>query len=280
MKTIVKKDNALINASYDLNLNEQRLILLGVLEAQEINESTLISIHAKDFAQRFNLDDKAAYWALREAQDQLFRREFSYQTQTPKGLKHTKSRWVSKVSYIENTGLIELRFAEDVLPLIQNVKANFSYYALEQVADLTSGYAIRMYELLISWRKTQKMPTVSVEELRLKLGVSEGTYPKIAELKRNVIDLAIKQINEHTDITASYEQHKRGRTISGFTFSFTFKKGVERDPNTVDFIEGVTDNEKGKRKVITKAQAEVMANVGESYEELYRRLSKNFIIKG
>jgi plasmid replication initiation protein len=31
---------------------------------------------------------------------------------------------------------------------------------------------------------------------------------------------SIKQINEHTDITVSYEQHKRGRNISGFSFRF------------------------------------------------------------
>lgn len=277
---IIKKGNALVNASYDLTLNEQRLILLGVLEAQEINESTLISIHAKDFAQRFNLDDKAAYWALREAQEQLFKREFSYQTNTERGVKHTKSRWVSKVSYVDGSGLIELRFADDVLPLIQSVKKNFSYYALEQVADLTSGYAIRLYELLIAWRSTLKMPVISLDELRLKIGVGEGKYPKLAELKRNVIDLAVKQVNEHTDIIVTYEQHKRGRSVSGFTFTFTFKKGIDRDPNTVDFIDGKTDNEKNrKRKIITKAEAGKMAKVGEDWPQLYARLSKDFIIQ-
>ena len=39
-----------------------------------------------------------------------------------------------------------------------------------------------------------------------------------------VIEQSIKQINEHTDITASYEQHKKGRTITGFSFKFKQKK--------------------------------------------------------
>ena len=39
-----------------------------------------------------------------------------------------------------------------------------------------------------------------------------------------VIELALKQINDHTDITATYEQHKKGRTITGFSFKFKQKK--------------------------------------------------------
>ena len=39
-----------------------------------------------------------------------------------------------------------------------------------------------------------------------------------------VIELALKQINEHTDITATYEQHKKGRVIIGFSFKFKHKK--------------------------------------------------------
>ena len=42
--------------------------------------------------------------------------------------------------------------------------------------------------------------------------------------KRRVLDHSIKQINKHTDIIAAYEQHKAGRTITGFSFSFTQKK--------------------------------------------------------
>ena len=42
-----------------------------------------------------------------------------------------------------------------------------------------------------------------------------------------VIELALKQINDHTDITATYEQHKKGRTITGFSFKFKQKKKTE-----------------------------------------------------
>ncbi|MBV6621024.1 replication initiation protein, partial [Acinetobacter baumannii] len=51
--------------------------------------------------------------------------------------------------------------------------------------------------------------------------------------------------NEHTDITVKYEQHKRGRSISGFSFTFKQKKkdstSIERDPNTVELFSKMTD---------------------------------------
>ena len=49
-------------------------------------------------------------------------------------------------------------------------------------------------------------------------------YHRIAHLKERVIEHSIKQINEHTDITATYEQHKKGRVITGFSFKFKQKK--------------------------------------------------------
>ena len=67
--------------------------------------------------------------------------------------------------------------------------------------------------------------------------------------KNRVLDPAIKQINEHTDITVSYEQHKTGRSITGFSFKFKPKPQAKiektidpkRDPNTPDFFIKMTD---------------------------------------
>ena len=54
-------------------------------------------------------------------------------------------------------------------------------------------------------------------------GIAENEYKLIEPFKRRVLDLAIKEINEKTDIQVAYEQHKRGRKIVGFTFTFKVK---------------------------------------------------------
>ena len=73
----------------------------------------------------------------------------------------------------------------------------------------SSAYAVRMYELLICWRSTGKTPVIELTEFRKRLGVLDNEYQRIAHLKERVLELGLKQINEHTDITATYEQHKK-----------------------------------------------------------------------
>ncbi|MCC6137703.1 MAG: replication initiation protein, partial [Bdellovibrionaceae bacterium] len=90
--------------------------------------------------------------------------------------------------------------------------------------QLTSKYAVRLYELIISWRERGNVPFTGLKELRLKLGVEDNEYPTMDNFKRRVLDPSIKQINKHTDIIADYTQHKAGRTITGFSFTFTQKK--------------------------------------------------------
>ena len=61
-------------------------------------------------------------------------------------------------------------------------------------------------------------------EFRKRIGVLDTEYQRMDVFKRGVLELALKQINEHTDITATYEQHKKGRLITGFSFKFKQKK--------------------------------------------------------
>ena len=80
---------------------------------------------------------------------------------------------------------------------------------LSKLAVLSSAYAVRMYELLICWRSTGKTPVIELGEFRKRIGVLDTEYIRTDNLKMRVIELALKQINDHTDITATYEQHKR-----------------------------------------------------------------------
>ena len=74
------------------------------------------------------------------------------------------------------------------------------------------------------WRTTGKTPIIELGEFRKRIGVLDTEYTRTDNLKMRVIELALKQINDHTDITATYEQHKKGRVITGFSFKFKQKK--------------------------------------------------------
>lgn len=250
---IVVKDNALINASYNLDTVEQRLILLAILQAREtktgIDSNTRLRIHASDYMDRFNVSKHAAYKALKTAVTNLFGRQFSYLTTDEKTGKSKKviSRWVQNIAYIDDAAILEVTFTMDVVPLITRLEKQFTSYQLKQVTQLTGKYAIRLYELLIAWREVGKTPLFEISDFRSKLGLGVDDYPRIDTFKRRVLESAVKQINEHTDIIVKVEQHKEGRSIFGFSFSFKQKNSEKkssqtiRDPNTLDLFSKMND---------------------------------------
>ncbi|EPF6071202.1 replication initiation protein RepM [Acinetobacter nosocomialis] len=238
MSELIVKDNALMNASYNLDLVEQRLILLAILEAREsgkgINANDPLIVHAESYINQFGVHRTTAYQALKDACKDLFARQFSYQEKRERGRANITSRWVSQIAYIDETATVEVIFAPAVVPLITRLEEQFTQYDIEQISGLSSAYAVRMYELLICWRSTGKTPIIELGEFRKRIGVLDTEYTRTDNLKMRVIELALKQINEHTDITATYEQHKKGRVITGFSFKFKQKKktGLETQKNS------------------------------------------------
>ena len=230
MSKLVVKDNVLIDASYNLDMVEQRLILLAIVEAREtgkgISHDTLLQVHASSYINQFHVEKHTAYKVLREAAKTIFSRYVTYHDiNSETGKERTfHVRWVDKIGYEQDSGLVFLRFSQDVVPLITRLEANFTSYEIQQISSLTSAYAIRLYEVLIKWRSTGKTPMMMLSDLRGKLGVENNEYEMMSDFKKRVLDIAIDQINEHTDITVNYEQHKAGRVITGFTFSLKQKK--------------------------------------------------------
>ncbi|WP_104510434.1 MULTISPECIES: replication initiation protein RepM [Acinetobacter] len=283
--SLVVKDNALINASYNLELTEQRLIMLAIINAREsgqgITADSKLEIHASDYAKLFNVSADASYKALREAVNNLFNRQFSYTAEYKKTGKVgiVRSRWVSRIFYVDDLALLEITFAPDVVPLITRLEEHFTKYEAKQVAHLTSKYATRLYELLIAWREVGKVPQLELSEFRNRLGLVDSEYTAMSDFKKRVLEPSIKQINEHTDITVTYEQHKKGRIISGFSFKFKQKQQpkveAKRDPNTPDFFIKMTD---AQRHLFAKKMSEMpemskYSQGTESYQQFAIRIA-------
>lgn len=286
-KQLVTKDNSLIGASYSLGVVEQRLIFLAIIEAREqktlIEAGGLLRIYAQSYAKQFDVEKHTSYEAMKRAVEGLYEAGFAYSKLDERTGKvgHYKSRWVDKIGYIDDLGCVELVFASDVIPLITRLEARYTEYELKQVVGLQSEYAIRLYELVIQWRSVRKTNLISLSELREKLGLVDE-YKRIEAFKRRVLDLAVKQINEHTDITVEYEQHKQGRVITGFTFKFRIKTqakkllGKKRDSDMPDMLTPLemTDKQKGvfAAKLSKMSELSNYAKQGEDYKAFAERI--------
>ena len=180
-----------MNASYNLDLVEQRLILLAIVEAREsgkgINANDPLTVHAESYINQFGVARQTTYQALKDACDDLFARQFSYQEINERGnTENVRSRWVSEVRYVDAEATVKLIFAPIVIPLITRLEERFTQYEMKQISELSTGYAIRLYELLICWRTTGKTPIIELADFRQKMGVLDAEYQRMYDLKKYV----------------------------------------------------------------------------------------------
>jgi len=224
---LIVKDNSLIDASFNLSLVEQRIMLLAIVTAREVNKltpETPIEITAKDYISQYKVSEATAYETIKEAADSLFNRQFSYHDRYKDTDAISKARWVNKATYTKALGLVVVNLSAEVISLISRLEAQFTKYMLDQVSDFKSKYSIRLYELVLKWVATGKTEKYAIEEFRNKIGVTADEYSYLGDFKKRVIEVAVKEINSKTDIKIELEQFKTGRSVTHFQFKISHKK--------------------------------------------------------
>lgn len=273
MNDLVVKHNDFIEATHNLDLVEQRLIFLAIIKARKHSDDvteTLKSefvIHANDYMKVFNVEKHTAYESLKNGVKGLLDAKFLYRYENKNNnLAQRGYNLASWVEYVDNEACITIKFSPDVVPLIIGLNNKFTSYELQQIVNLQSRYAVRLYEMLIRWRDTGKL-IISLEDLRFSLGVQKEEYQLMSNFKNRVLDLAVSQINQYTDIETVYEQKKNGRKIIGFEFTYTIKREKTKE---LDFF----SDEKPRKTKTKKAQLPLPIIASLSEQELLITKSK------
>ena len=272
--TIVKA-NSLIQAGYRLSLAEQRTLLAAIAQIGKDDsptDQTTYSVTADALEEMTGTTTRRAYQELAEAAHRLYRREVRIERgpngeelgpEDKRGVKRriTMTRWVQEVEYIEDEGRIELRFSHSILPYLSLLQREFTSYKLRHVATMRSTHGVRLYELLAQWRQAGERE-IKIDELKKMFGV-EGRYARIPDLKRYVIEPAVRDVNECSDLNVEWGQRKAGRRIASIQFTFRPKRQPKPKTETLD---------RRRDGRISRAEIERSARPGESYEDAERRL--------
>lgn len=270
----IVKSNALIEASYRLNLREQRIILACIAQvdrSQPITDEHQYSVSARDYASLSDHRIEGAYQELKIAADSLFERRLTVFEHPNTGQpRKITMRWIQSIEYVEKEGRVAIRFGKDILPYLTELTRRFTKYALSDVAKMSSPHAIRLYELLMQWRDTGTRE-VSVDWVRQRLGLADK-YPSYKDLRRWVIDPSVKQINEHSPIRVKWEARKSGRKVTHLIFTFTVPNKLPSPPAGSPKTPGKPAKGGDNIRGIPKALVEQRANPGESYDECAQRL--------
>lgn len=245
---MVYKSNGLIEAGYRLSVAEQRLLLACISQVRRgeaVTDEVMYSVTVDEMAELTEIDRVTTYRDMQEAALRLKRREVRIVTEVDGAKKREQvliCGWVQTIMYIKNEGRVCLRLNKDILPYLNGLSIRFTKYSLKAVAKMDSAYAIRLYEIMIQWVGVGgDTREVEIEWLRHILQI-EDKYPAVKDFRVRVIDTAITQINELSDIQASYIPKKTGRRITHLIFSFFLKsepklkkQATTRSKKTADF---------------------------------------------
>lgn len=122
-----------------------------------------------------------------------------------------------KFKTTKNNCIITFQLPE---PIVQALLENKLYAKLQLkiIRGIKSKYALILYELVKDYERAQ-VPEMTIEEFRKIFGLV-GKYKNFAELRRNVLDPAIEELNtnENIDFVVSYKLKRKGNRYTHIKF--------------------------------------------------------------
>lgn len=227
---LVVKSNALVQKTrYQLTAIQQRtmLYIISMIKSDATLEDLTYEFSLTDYIKVCGQTDGAEnYNTIRRTLGQLCR--IGWEMQDDNGDMWTHVSWLNKAKGSEKKGTYIVRLDEDLMPYLIQLKNNFTQYELINILSLTSSYAIQLYEILKSYEWKHQW-IVSCDDFRDIFQVDDKkSYNNWGDLKKRVIDCAIKQINEKTDLTVFYKDNcKRGKKATQLAFIIHSKSKEE-----------------------------------------------------
>lgn len=230
-ENLVVQANSLILAAYSMSVKEKELLLscIGQIDSRPdapiITKQTKFTVTTQEIADVFYDENNSRnlFRDLESATKRLMERKVDIKLE---GKKNLVTRFISGALFDPDDSKVTLTFAEDILPYLTQLKANFTKYRLHEIAELSNTHAIRLLELLICWIGLhQYSKTIELDDFRYIMGIT-GKYKQFSQLRDSVIENSIKEINEKTDYKMSVTYRKVQRKHVSMTLSFHKKSLV------------------------------------------------------
>jgi len=228
--SVVKANDLIRNTTYDLSLVEQKIILrlIQLIKPQDTEFKTYI-LNINEFCALCGIEQNngANYLYIKNSLKQLRDKSFWLRING----KERLCSWISKVILEDGSGDIEIRLDDDLKPFLLELKQNFTEYYLYYVLAMKSKYSIRMYEVLKSYKYLSKI-TVTIKELKSLLFAVH--YDRFYDFKKNVISIAVEEINKYSDLIVTYDFNKQKKTVISINFKIRYKNIDEQMTMLVD----------------------------------------------
>lgn len=222
--------NQLIESTFMLPIVEQR-ILMAYLSKLTPNDAVMpfIRMTAAELMQMCG-DTSMRPNRIDEATDEIM--THIIKLQNPDG-SWIKFSWFTTAEYSKG-GVISLRINPDLEPYLIQLKEKFTQLMTDCCMRFRSPYSVRMYQLMKEYQKIKRR-SITVDELRLKMAIEAEKYEVYKNFKARVINQALKEINEKSDIYVVMEEFKAGNKVTELTFYITENDHAEALPGLEEY---------------------------------------------
>lgn len=113
-------------------------------------------------------------------------------------------QWFSRVSYHAEQDAVEIHLHPELSPYLNQLETAYSVFSIRDVSQFTNKYALRLFELALSWQgmsgKHGNKPgewyfEYEMSELKFLFQVDSSMYSRHDVLMKNVIHLPVLELN-------------------------------------------------------------------------------------
>ncbi|WP_332370827.1 RepB family plasmid replication initiator protein [Lactococcus cremoris] len=274
-KRKVVEHNSLITSIAKMDKTPLKMFELAVscINTEEPPKDNIIYLSKAELFTFFKVDDSNKHTRFKQAielmQKQAF---FQIKEVKDKGYEMTSIVPIPTVKWNSYNDDVMIRFNQDIMPYLIELKQNFTKYALSEIMELNSKYSIILYKWLSmnynqyehysnkGGRRAEQVenyrkPSISVKELRT-ITDTVNEYKETYHFFRYIVENSLKEINAHTSFNVSYEKIKKGRSIDSIVFHIEKKRKADDNSYKLEdqaYIEGKKAKEETEKDLYTES---------------------------
>ena len=242
---VVKANELIQKSRFNLQLQEQKIILYLISkikpEDMELREHIF---QIRDFCKVCGLDadNGANYIYIKQTLKNL--RDKSIWITLADGSEETLA-WIDMVRINKSSGAVNIKINDMMKPYLLQLRERYTQYELLYTLAMKSQYSIRLYELLKSY-EYQHRKVFDIDELKRLL--SAENYARFPDFKRKVLNIALREIGELSDLDITYGIIKEGRRFAKLEFTMKIKKDLDERMKTWVKIDKIINPNQGKNQ--------------------------------
>jgi plasmid replication initiation protein len=205
----ILQHNAISRGAHGLSATAQKLIAMAMALLPPDLLSLTAAFTFPEFCKALGMPiGGETYKIFKDAVDECMQCVISAETEPDeKGKKIWKKfTWFTVSTFDEKTGQATMKFSDELADFLRALKWMYSKINLKDIGELQSRYAIRLFEIAMSYKslegkkgnqgETWYFERGFPDEIRYIMGVGKEAYKDNHLLKQKVIDNPVKEINK------------------------------------------------------------------------------------